>query len=293
MHFNNLGLLLLVMACLWLYFTFAEYLTTWYAHEPNELAVFNAKMSGPFAPFFWTMFVCCFVVPFTILANPHTRTITGTLVASIFVNIGMWLERFTIVVPSLSNPRAPVHDVRLLAELGRVVADGGLLRGVRAALHGIHEAVSDHLDLGAGAAAPQEHEPAAVARAPRRRRPDDDASLAARDARHRWSCGRGRVRRRAAAASRTSRSRCRSSCPTTRPPARASSSQKNCVRCHALGGEEARVGPDLGRMHFRGTVLDLAGVFWNHAPVMREKMQDLKIVAPHLDAARWPISSPF
>jgi cytochrome c2 len=59
--------------------------------------------------------------------------------------------------------------------------------------------------------------------------------------------------------------------------------EKNCVRCHALGGEEARVGPDLGRIHFRGTVLDLAGAFWNHAAVMREKMQDLKIVPPHLD----------
>jgi Ni/Fe-hydrogenase subunit HybB-like protein len=108
-HFNNLGMLLLVMTCLWFYFTFAEYLTTWYGQEPRELAVFNAKISGPFAPFFWAMFVFCFVVPFTILCNSRTRTITGTLVASISVNIGMWLERFTIVVPSLSNPRAPVH----------------------------------------------------------------------------------------------------------------------------------------------------------------------------------------
>ena len=108
-HFNNLGLLLLVMACLWLYFTFAEHLTIWYAQEPNELGVFNAKLFGHFAPLFWAMLVFCFVVPFTILANNRTRTITGTLVASISVNIGMWLERFTIVVPTLSNPRAPVH----------------------------------------------------------------------------------------------------------------------------------------------------------------------------------------
>ena len=108
-HFNNLGLLLLVMACLWLYFTFAEHLTTWYAQEPNELNVFNAKLFGRFAPLFWAMLVFCFVIPFTIIANPRTRTIAGTLVASISVNIGMWLERFTIVVPSLSNPRAPVH----------------------------------------------------------------------------------------------------------------------------------------------------------------------------------------
>ena len=59
--------------------------------------------------------------------------------------------------------------------------------------------------------------------------------------------------------------------------------EKNCVRCHGLGASGGRIGPDLGRIHFPGTVLDLAGVFWNHAPVMREKMQDLKIVTPHLD----------
>jgi len=59
--------------------------------------------------------------------------------------------------------------------------------------------------------------------------------------------------------------------------------EKNCVRCHGFGTEEARVGPDLGRIRFRGTVLDLAGVFWNHAPVMREKMADYKIVMPTLD----------
>jgi Ni/Fe-hydrogenase subunit HybB-like protein len=108
-HFNNLGILLLVMCMLWFYFTFAEYLTTWYGHEPVEMAVFYAKVTGPYAPYFWTMFVTCFIIPFAILSNKRTRTITGTLIASISVNIGMWLERFTIVVPSLSNPRVPVE----------------------------------------------------------------------------------------------------------------------------------------------------------------------------------------
>lgn len=57
---------------------------------------------------------------------------------------------------------------------------------------------------------------------------------------------------------------------------------KGCVRCHALTGDASRVGPDLGRLHFRGTVMDLAGSFWNHAPVMREKMLDMKIQPPTL-----------
>lgn len=60
--------------------------------------------------------------------------------------------------------------------------------------------------------------------------------------------------------------------------------EKNCVRCHGLGSSGGRIGPDLARIHFPGTVLDLAGMFWNHAPMMREKMQDLKVVTPHLDS---------
>jgi cytochrome c2 len=59
--------------------------------------------------------------------------------------------------------------------------------------------------------------------------------------------------------------------------------QKGCVRCHGLATEDARVGPDLGRIRFRGTIMDLAGSFWNHSPVMREKMQDFKIQPPQLN----------
>jgi Ni/Fe-hydrogenase subunit HybB-like protein len=108
-HFNNLGLLLLVMCLLWFYFTFAEFLTTYYGGEPMHMLVFLSKTEGKFSPLFWTMVVTCFVIPFVLLANRRTRTqIWGTVAASISVEIGMWLERFLIVVPSLSNPRIPL-----------------------------------------------------------------------------------------------------------------------------------------------------------------------------------------
>jgi molybdopterin-containing oxidoreductase family membrane subunit len=106
-HFNYLGVLLLVMTLLWFYFTFSEYLVTFYGSEPVHMAVWWAKISGRFAPAFWTMVVCCFVIPLVILANRRTRTVKGTVIASIAVTVGMWLERWTIVVPSLSNPRLP------------------------------------------------------------------------------------------------------------------------------------------------------------------------------------------
>ena len=104
-HFNNLGLLLLVMTLLWFYFTFAEYLTTFHGGEPDHLAVFYAKISGRYAYLFWAMVLCCFAIPFAILCNRWTRTIGGIVAASVCICIGMWLERYTIVVPTLARSR--------------------------------------------------------------------------------------------------------------------------------------------------------------------------------------------
>lgn len=109
--FNNLSLLLLVMSLLWLYFTFAEYLTTYYGGEPVHMTIFYSKIRGPFHYLFWSMFLLCFLIPFAILANRNTRTVTGSVIASGSVLAGMWLERYTIVVPTLSRPRLPVEVV--------------------------------------------------------------------------------------------------------------------------------------------------------------------------------------
>jgi molybdopterin-containing oxidoreductase family membrane subunit len=106
-HFNNLGLLLLVMSFAWFYFTASEFLTTFYGNEPAHMAIFWMKINGAYAPHFWTMVAMCFVIPVAILCNKRTRTIVGTVIASVCVNIGMYLERFIIVVPSLSQPRMP------------------------------------------------------------------------------------------------------------------------------------------------------------------------------------------
>ena len=63
LHFDNLAKLLLLMSLLWGYFVFSERLTVWYGNEPSEMAVFWATQRGAFAPFYWTMVVCNFVVP--------------------------------------------------------------------------------------------------------------------------------------------------------------------------------------------------------------------------------------
>jgi molybdopterin-containing oxidoreductase family membrane subunit len=104
-HFDYMGRLLLVFSLLWFYFTFAEYLTAFYGGEPAEMRTFWAKLSGPFAVPFWTMVLGCFVIPLALMCRRATRTPRGTLIAGIAVVIGMWLERFNIVVPTSVNPR--------------------------------------------------------------------------------------------------------------------------------------------------------------------------------------------
>jgi molybdopterin-containing oxidoreductase family membrane subunit len=110
-HFNNLGILLLVMTLLWFYFTFTEYLTVYYGGEPLHMNIFWSKFTGRFATYFWGMFLFCFIIPLPILSLKKTRTPLGTLIASISIIIGMWLERYVIVVPTLTNPRLPNEEV--------------------------------------------------------------------------------------------------------------------------------------------------------------------------------------
>ena len=104
-HFDYMGRLLLLFSLLWFYFTFAEYLTAFYGKEPAEMRTFWAKVAGPFAVPFWLMVICCFVIPLALMAQRAMRTPRGTLIAGISVVIGMWLERFNIVVPTSVNPR--------------------------------------------------------------------------------------------------------------------------------------------------------------------------------------------
>ena len=102
-HFQNLSKLLLVMSLVWFYFTFSEMLTDFFGKEPHHFNVLMSKLTGPYAEWFWVMFVCNFLLPVIILSFPKLRTISGIFVASCGVVVGMWIERYLIVVPSLSH----------------------------------------------------------------------------------------------------------------------------------------------------------------------------------------------
>ena len=103
--FNNLGLLFVTFGLIWGYFTFAEHLTVWYGNEPSEMAVFRQRVSGDNAMVFWTMLVLNIVIPLGVLSFRWGRKPLPTAVVGLGVLIGMWIERFLIVVGTLREPR--------------------------------------------------------------------------------------------------------------------------------------------------------------------------------------------
>jgi molybdopterin-containing oxidoreductase family membrane subunit len=79
----------------------------WYSQDPLEMTTFHQRYFGPQGYLFWIMVTCNCVIPL-LLFIPRVRTNTVSLfIISIFVNIGMWLERFVIIAGSLATNTMP------------------------------------------------------------------------------------------------------------------------------------------------------------------------------------------
>ena len=106
-HIKKLGLLLLAVNLIYIYFTFTEYLTTGYNSPEVERPLLESLFSGPYAVEFWVMAVLGLLVPAVLIALPWSRNVAGITIASVLINIGMWLKRYVIVVPTLASPLMP------------------------------------------------------------------------------------------------------------------------------------------------------------------------------------------
>jgi len=83
----------------------AEYLTTFYGYEVEEMRVFWEKFTGVYAIPFWVMFTLCFFVPLVILLTKGKKSIGWMTAAGLIINAGMWLERYVVVIPTETRPR--------------------------------------------------------------------------------------------------------------------------------------------------------------------------------------------
>src|SRR4030095_12884340 len=124
-HFDNLAKMLFTLSLLWFYFTFTEYLVTRDGKGAADRPVFWSKVAGPYAPMFWLMVACNFIIPFPILSIKKLRTIPLIFFASCCVVVGMWIERFLIIVPTLIHPYLPYNYGTYLPSVDEMVLAGG------------------------------------------------------------------------------------------------------------------------------------------------------------------------
>ena len=103
--FNSLRKLLIVFTLGWLYFMIAEHLTVYYGNIPEEMEVFWQRFTGDFAVIFWAMVLFVFVIPMYIFLFKGKDSIGWMVTASVLINIGMWLERYIVVIPTETRPR--------------------------------------------------------------------------------------------------------------------------------------------------------------------------------------------
>ncbi len=103
--FNSLRKLLITFVLGWLYFMIAENLTIGYGNMVEEMRVLDGKFTGDFSIMFWLMLILVFGIPLLILIFKGKNSIGWMVFSSVLINIGMWLERYIVIIPSEIFPR--------------------------------------------------------------------------------------------------------------------------------------------------------------------------------------------
>jgi len=124
-HFENLAKLCLLTGMIVGYAYTAEYFIAWFGGNPYERAAFWYRAFGPYWWASWTMIICNAFLPQLLWFKKIRTNITALFVLSIFVNIGMWFERYVIITSSLANDFVPYA----WSQMNPSWADWGILAG--------------------------------------------------------------------------------------------------------------------------------------------------------------------
>ena len=106
-HLERMGKVMLLTGMMVGYSYSIEFFTAWYSGNLYEIFTFINRATGPYAWGYWIMITCNVVVPQIFWFKKLRNSIGVLFVASILVNVGMWFERFVIVVSSLANDFLP------------------------------------------------------------------------------------------------------------------------------------------------------------------------------------------
>jgi len=107
-HLENMAKVTLVTGLVVVYGYFCELFFGWYsANEYERFMLENRILHGPYAWAYWLLLLCNFIVPQLFWFKKCRQSIPVLFTVCMFVNVGMWLERFVIIVTSLHRDFLP------------------------------------------------------------------------------------------------------------------------------------------------------------------------------------------
>lgn len=110
-HFVNVGVIMLVLAAFFGYFTFSEYLTKWYGSQKNDEQLIQILFDRYYWLFVFSNYVGV-LMPLIVVGIPYFRKIRYITITAVIVIIALWVNRYLIVVPTLESPYLPIQDAR-------------------------------------------------------------------------------------------------------------------------------------------------------------------------------------
>jgi hypothetical protein len=120
-HFHDLGKLLLAFCLMTGDFFYSQFLVIWYGDLPEEVRYVVLRLRfSPWEPLAWSVLAICFALPFVVLLSRKIKMQPRPMVAlGVVILVGMWLERFLLVVPSLwKGPQLPLGPSELAITAG-------------------------------------------------------------------------------------------------------------------------------------------------------------------------------
>ena len=85
-----------------------EVFMAWYSGNPYEMfTFFHNRITGEYTFMFWAMVTCNAIIPQIMWSKKIRSNITALFIISLIINVGMWYERFNIVITSLANDYLP------------------------------------------------------------------------------------------------------------------------------------------------------------------------------------------
>ncbi len=106
-HLENLAKMMLLTGLIVGYAYAVEYYVVWYSGNAVEWEVFRYRAFGDYIIPFWIMVFCNAILPLSLFIKKIRRSVPALFVISLLVNVGMWFERFNIIVTSLAHEYIP------------------------------------------------------------------------------------------------------------------------------------------------------------------------------------------